>query len=814
MVVNQSQPFAATVLNTTNTSVTWSMNPSLSGSALTTAGVYTAPVSFTAGQTVTITATSVADPTKSGSATVTLQPRQSIGSVSAYGNGSTAFYSGNLPADYSVQLPGCSGSSSDYYAYARSSSSGWYQVETGSFNSIWLSAYDSSANESQGSLYTLGVALTSSASCSQEVMLTVHGASIFVLADGQRVLSVDDYVASSGNAGLKANTTPVAWATALIWPADNIPPTVPTGVAAASASDAVVVSWSPSVDVESRVWGYTVYRNGVIYAGAYAPATTFTDYRVRPGPNYTYSVNATDNEMNTSEMSASVSITIPGGAAVPTLTQVSPSSAEAGTLPPGWTFWLTVYGTAFMPDSYIQWNGGALETTWVSRTLLVAKVDPANLASPRTAQITVLTPAPGGGTSNSMPFTVTGAATNPVPAISSLSPTSIAAGSSAFTLTVNGSNFVSGSLVQWNGSGRPTTYVSSTQLAATITANDVASTGTAQVTVFNPPPGGGTSTNSLTFSTIFLQASAGAQPGCADPGYCTNPVPVTNITGVWIDAGSSWALSSSGNSVSGTVTVAHPYPAICPPVVYTVTGSISPSSQVDYSQGRTGFNWTASSPSPSTECGTWTPIPWMIYYGNMQNNGNDLGIGRYLRPAEPNDPNAPRTGPITVTKNPADIPTAETTQAVGFSTGALATVGQFRQTLVAGSGSADIFKGRQVSEATGDGTNYDNCWFPGSIVAKWTTVQGSNWNVGYYLFLDNTWVDDYIGWNTAQVNYYRTHLQPSSFPCEAKVPQVMKIAVNGTSGATAAYKSHWVGAQIYVDHVTVNRDGQSQTTNQ
>ena len=66
---------------------------------------------------------------------------------------------------------------------------------------------------------------------------------------------------------------------------------------------------------------------------------------------------------------------------------------------------------------------------------------------------------------------------SPPPTISSLSPASATAGGPAFTLTVNGSNFVSGSVVQWNGSNRTTTFVSATQLTAAITAADIATAG-------------------------------------------------------------------------------------------------------------------------------------------------------------------------------------------------------------------------------------------------------------------------------------------------------------------------------------------------
>jgi uncharacterized repeat protein (TIGR01451 family) len=82
---------------------------------------------------------------------------------------------------------------------------------------------------------------------------------------------------------------------------------------------------------------------------------------------------------------------------------------------------------------------------------------------------------------------------NPVPDISSLSPSSAVLGSTAFTLTVNGAHFINGSSVLWNGAARATTYVSSARLTASVFTADVASIGTANVTVLNGAPGGGTS---------------------------------------------------------------------------------------------------------------------------------------------------------------------------------------------------------------------------------------------------------------------------------------------------------------------------------
>ncbi len=77
------------------------------------------------------------------------------------------------------------------------------------------------------------------------------------------------------------------------------------------------------------------------------------------------------------------------------------------------------------------------------------------------------------------------------PAVTGLNPASALGGGSGFTLTITGSNFVPGATVRWNGSPRSTTFVSGTQLTATISAADLATVGTVSVTVANP--GGGTS---------------------------------------------------------------------------------------------------------------------------------------------------------------------------------------------------------------------------------------------------------------------------------------------------------------------------------
>jgi subtilase family serine protease len=82
---------------------------------------------------------------------------------------------------------------------------------------------------------------------------------------------------------------------------------------------------------------------------------------------------------------------------------------------------------------------------------------------------------------------------NPVPSISSLSPSSLAAGSAGHTLVVTGSGFNSSSTVTYNGIAHSVLAPTATQFSIGLTASDLASTGSFPVVVSNPTPGGGSS---------------------------------------------------------------------------------------------------------------------------------------------------------------------------------------------------------------------------------------------------------------------------------------------------------------------------------
>ena len=114
--------------------------------------------------------------------------------------------------------------------------------------------------------------------------------------------------------------------------------------------------------------------------------------------------------------------------------------------------------------------------------------------------------------------------TSPGPLISQpLNPAAAVPGGAGFALAVSGTGFVPASVITWNGSPRTTNYISSSQLTATISASDIATAGTAAVTVVNPSPGGGPS------NVVFFEITnpnANISFGRSDLAVGTNPAAV------------------------------------------------------------------------------------------------------------------------------------------------------------------------------------------------------------------------------------------------------------------------------------------------
>jgi hypothetical protein len=138
-------------------------------------------------------------------------------------------------------------------------------------------------------------------------------------------------------------------------------------------------------------------------------------------------------------------------------------------------------------------------------------------------------------------------ATNALPLINApLSPATKAPGAAAFTLTVEGTGFVSGAVVQWNGNARTTTFVSSSKVTASITAADVATAGTATVAVSNPAPGGG-----LSNTAYFTIVKTGYTVAYGKLDYATDLSPEAVASADFNGDGKvDLAIATGNNSVS------------------------------------------------------------------------------------------------------------------------------------------------------------------------------------------------------------------------------------------------------------------------
>jgi uncharacterized repeat protein (TIGR01451 family) len=179
--------------------------------------------------------------------------------------------------------------------------------------------------------------------------------------------------------------------------------------------------------------------------------------------NLTYTITVTNNSV---QAATGVTVTdwLPAGVSF-----VSASASPSGTCTETTGTVTCILGTLV---------GGAAPATITLVTQPTVSGEVVN-----TATVTLNEPDPD--TSNN---TATVKTTVP-PVISSISPTAALAGGGGFTLTVNGANYMPGSVVRWNGADRTTAYVSAAQLTATIAAGDIAVAGAVPVTVFTPMGG-------------------------------------------------------------------------------------------------------------------------------------------------------------------------------------------------------------------------------------------------------------------------------------------------------------------------------------
>lgn len=183
----------------------------------------------------------------------------------------------------------------------------------------------------------------------------------------------------------------------------------------------------------------------------------------------------------------------------PVLLSAAPGQLTAGT---GATT-VTLKGSHFVASSRAHWNDADRPTTYVDAATLTVALTAADLASPTSGTLTVVNPAPGGGTSGLLNMTIG----FPVPTIASISPTSTLQTTDPqgqVKITVTGTGFVvSQSKVMWDGSIPlfvETGVSSSTSLAAYADPYLLATAGTHVLTVVNPGTGG--ASNAVNFPVL------------------------------------------------------------------------------------------------------------------------------------------------------------------------------------------------------------------------------------------------------------------------------------------------------------------------
>ncbi len=203
------------------------------------------------------------------------------------------------------------------------------------------------------------------------------------------------------------------------------------------------------------------------------------------------SATVTPSDSTPSDNSATATVVVSGNNPVPAITSFTVSTSDV----------VTVSGSNFVSGATVTWDGSGRTTTYISPTVVQAQLLSSDL-SPTTHSLGVNNPGPGGGSSNVL--------TVPVDAgnysIQTLQPFVANGGGPGFSMTVSGSGFVPGLVVEWNGVAKPTSFVSGTQLQASISAADLAIPGMAQVTVANPT--NGQTSNAVTLPVADFKPTA------------------------------------------------------------------------------------------------------------------------------------------------------------------------------------------------------------------------------------------------------------------------------------------------------------------
>jgi spore germination protein YaaH len=183
------------------------------------------------------------------------------------------------------------------------------------------------------------------------------------------------------------------------------------------------------------------------------------------------------------------------------------SQLRPGTVAPGGPeFSLEVLGDNFENGAFVRVNGDPRPTTFSSATRLTVRIPASDIASPGSVNVMVSNPV-NQNNSNQMPLNIVAR-----PVINTLAPSSGRVQDNGMDITATGSGFTPNSIVQYNGTDRPTVYVGPTELRFTIFKPDLLERGTVPVRVANPASEGGLSAPKI-FSVRLVPAVSALQPG-------------------------------------------------------------------------------------------------------------------------------------------------------------------------------------------------------------------------------------------------------------------------------------------------------------
>lgn len=244
------------------------------------------------------------------------------------------------------------------------------------------------------------------------------------------------------------------------------------------------------------------------------------------------------------------------------LSSVTPASAIIGSAATS----IQLVGTGFLPTTEVLFNGTLITSAYVDSTHINATIPTGSLGTVGDFPITARNPPPGGGLSGPVSFRVQYAA----PVLNSIAPTAASAGAGPTLVVATGSSFYPASQITFDGVAATTTYVSATELRATLTAAQVANGGVIAVRVSTPAPGGGVSgTQSLT-----VQNPSPTLTGLTPPSVMAGAAATTvTLTGSGFVAGS--VVKANGTTISSTYVSSTTLTAVVPAASLVNPGAVS-----------------------------------------------------------------------------------------------------------------------------------------------------------------------------------------------------------------------------------------------